>query len=103
MVKSIYRKIIDTCNSDHVDQFSKLWRVKIVPSALFCGWRVITNGVVIEEYNKKGNRFNKWRVLCGEKEKILSHLFFTSKVVAKVWIMCDRWVGITNVHHNKTN
>ena len=39
--------------------------------------------------------------LCYAYEENEEHLFFSCSVSQKVWNMCDRWMGVSIVHHVK--
>jgi len=39
--------------------------------------------------------------LCRAHEENAKHLFFSCKVSQMVWNMCDRWLGVSTVHHVK--
>ncbi|XP_068497961.1 uncharacterized protein [Phaseolus vulgaris] len=81
--------------------YSKLWRCKALPSALFTTWRVIENkvatrvnlercGVVIE---------NPLCCLCGMVEESFSHLFSVCDFAWRVWYICFKWLGVSFVIH----
>ena len=82
--------------------FGLFWKVKALLIAQFFAWRVISNRVATyDNLQRKGVLLsNNTCVMCGINVEYVSHLFFSGKVVAHVWKMCDLWVGLSSVHHN---
>jgi len=39
--------------------------------------------------------------LCAESDDSVKYLFFDCKKSKIVWEMCDRWIGVNMVNHNK--
>jgi len=81
--------------------YSKLWRCKVLPSALITAWRVMENkiatranlerrGVVVE---------NSLCCLCGKVEGSSSHLFSGCDFAWRVWSLCCEWLGVSFVIH----
>jgi len=54
-----------------------------------------------DNLNNRGVRLgSNTCALCDTTNEIVSHLFFTCKVVAKIWQTCDSWIGRSSIYHN---
>ena len=81
--------------------FSKLWRCKVVPSALFTAWRVLENKITIRvNLERRGVMVeNALCCLCGKEEESYCHLFFDCSFAWRVWCFCYKWLGVSFVSH----
>ncbi|XP_068471708.1 uncharacterized protein [Phaseolus vulgaris] len=101
-VNSAYVQVRRVRGGEYSPVYSKVWRCKALPSALFTAWRVLENriasrvnlvrrGVAVE---------NLLYCLCGEEEESSCHLFFVCRMsqasvsVNEVWGTI--WVGIVS-------
>ena len=89
-VNSAYVQVRRVRGGEYSPVYSKLWRCKTLPSALFTAWRVLENriasrvnlvrhGVAVE---------NLLYCLCGEEEESSCHLFFVCRFAWRVWCLC---------------
>ncbi|XP_068484829.1 uncharacterized protein [Phaseolus vulgaris] len=100
-VNSAYVQVRRVRGGEYSPVYSKLWRCKALPSALFTAWRVLENriasrvnlvrrGVAVE---------NLLCCLCGEEEESSCHLFFVCRFAWRVWCLCFKWLGVSSVIH----
>ena len=89
-VNSAYVQVRRARGGESSSVYSKLWRCKVLPSALVTAWRVLENrvvsrvnlarrGVVVE---------NSLCCLCGEEEESSCHLFSVCRFAWRVWCLC---------------
>jgi len=44
---------------------------------------------------------NRMCVMCGNNKETISHLFFSCRTRNYIWKLCENWVGISSVHHER--
>ena len=83
--------------------FKPLWSLNVLPKAQILGLRVMVDKLAIKtKLVIKGIHLgNALCELCAESEESIIHLFFDRKISKTVWGMCDQWVGVNTMHHNK--
>jgi len=83
--------------------FGMLWNVKVILKAHCLSWRVMLDKLprkdklLVKGVQLQNNLCN----LCLAREKSVTHLFFTCRIAQSVCNMCDRWMGVTSVHHSQ--
>jgi len=80
-----------------------LRNTRVIPKAQMLGWRVL-----LDKLPTKTNLLvrgvqlqHSLCELCHAHEENAEYLFFSCKVSQMVWNMCDRWLGVSTVHHVK--
>jgi len=101
-VNSAYKKLNKSNGTQQENLFELFWKMKALPSAQYFAWRVIINRVAT--YDNLQNRGvevgSKVCVMCHCCDETVTHLFFSCRIAARLWKMCDSWLGLYSVHHN---
>jgi len=73
----------------------------VTPKAQLLGWRLFLDKLPIKvKLAPRGIQLqNNLCETCLASEENAKHLFFSCSASQKVWNMCDRWIGVSSVHH----
>ena len=100
-VNSTYVQVMRVRGGESSPVYSKLWRCKVLPSALFTAWRVLENRIAYRvNLVRRGVAVeNSLFYPCGEEEESSCHLFSVCKFAWRVWCLCFEWLGVSFVIH----
>jgi len=82
--------------------FREVWSLKVPKKAKVFRWKVLLDRLptrVNLECRGVGLSCNAC-LLCNKEIESIQHLLITCKVAQRLWIKCDRWVGLTSVRVN---
>jgi len=102
-VREAYNTLVKVAGEQNNEVFEKLWRSKGPSTAQLCVWRVLHSRVPTWDTLQKIPINNINCVFCNSCEKIVNHVFFSCKKASSIWQLCDKWVGVQNVHHNEAH
>jgi len=102
-VKSTYKKMQNGTIGDEETLYGTFWNVKALPTAHIFAWRVLHNRVATyDNLLKRGILLESRRcVVCDTCDESVCHLFLTCRVATQIWKLCDSWIGVSLVHHNR--
>jgi len=100
-VKSAYNKLQGSSNEEENKEFKTLWSIRVAPKAQLLGWRLFLDKLPTKvKLAARGIQLqNNLCEMCLASEENAEHLFFSCRASQKVWNMCDRWIGVSSVHH----
>jgi len=85
--------------------YNLFWSIKVVPSTQHFARRAMLNMVATKvNLRRRGSPLVEIScALCGLEEETVTHLFLTCSITNMVLNLCNKWVGISPVHHNQLN
>jgi len=104
-VREAYNTLVKAVGGKNNEVFEKLWRSKGLPTAQLCAWRVLHSRVTTQDMlHNRGIPINNFNcIFCNSCEETVNHVFFSCKKTSSIWKLCDKWVGVQNVHHNEAH
>jgi len=100
-VQSGYRALREDHHGQHKECFRYLWDLKVPGTTKIFGWRALLDKLPSRanlERRCVGMRSNLCP-FCTKKVETIQHLFFTCEVAQRLWIKCDKWLGISSVRN----
>jgi len=104
-VREAYNTLVKAIGGYNNENFEKLWRSKGSPTAQLCAWRMLHSRVPTQDtLHKRWILINNINcVFCNSCEETVYHVFFSCKKTSSIWKLCDKWIGVQNVHHNEAH
>jgi len=100
-VNSAYIKVRRVSDGEFSPIYCRLWRCKVLSSAVFLAWRVLENRIAtrVNLVRREVVVENPVCCLCGKVEESSSHLFSVCDFSWRVWCLCFEWLGVLFIIH----
>jgi len=98
-VQSSYRALREDHHGQHRECFRYLWDLKVPATTKIFGWRALLDRLPSRaNLGKRGvGMGSNLCPFCTKEVETIQHLFISFEVAQRLWVKCDKWLGISSV------